>query len=312
MRRFWSFIVEPVLRDRAPARVVEIGSQSGESTARLLKLCGEIGAHLDVIDTVDMANASEIEALLQAHGRFHKGLSLDVLPTLPSAEVYLIDGDHNWFTVMAELSAIHDAVEHAHEPGPVIILHDVAWPYARRDLYYDPSNVPTEGKQPIALGGIRPGRSEVVDGDGLNAHLHHADHEGGAKNGVRTAVEDFLAAHADTYRFASVPGLNGLGFIYKAAAADSDFARRIEGFCNLDPAQVALLNATESGRLQLGIEVEQVRRKHAADVATLQAVIAARDNRIANYERKMAAIVDSRGYRTLQRARAVRRKLRRT
>ena len=45
---------------------------------------------------------------------------------------------------------------------PVMILHDVAWPYGRRDLYYDPATIPEEFRQPYAQKGIAMGRSTLV------------------------------------------------------------------------------------------------------------------------------------------------------
>jgi hypothetical protein len=310
MRRFWPFIVAPVLRDRAPVRVVEIGSQSGESTAQLLALVAELGAHLDVIDPVDMANLDQLREQLTAHGTFHKALSLDVLPTLAPADAYLVDGDHNWHTVLHELRHIHAATDGASDPGPVIILHDVDWPYGRRDLYYDPNTVPADARQPIMQGGLRPGRSEAVASDGFNAHLHHADHEGGPRNGVRTAVEDFVAEHPGRYRFESVPGVNGLGFLFRQAAEETAFAQRIIDFCRLPPAHVALVELLERERLAQGLAVEERRRRHVADVATLKAALATRDKNIEQLKAKLAELTDSRAYRAALKLKALRRALR--
>ena len=317
MRRFWSFIVAPVLRDRAPGRIVEVGSQSGESTARLLELARELDAHLDVIDPLPMANLEQIRPLLDAHGTFHRALSLDALPHLPAAEAYLLDGDHNWYTVFNELALIHAATAEAPDPGPVIILHDVGWPYGRRDLYYDLDRVPAAGRQPIVQGGLRQGRDEVVPEDGMNAHLHHADHEGGPHNGVRTAVEDFLGARAGEYRFESVPAINGLGFIFRASAAATPFAARIQAFCALDPAHLALIETMERERLASGLAVEERRRLHHRDVQILTAQLAARDEqqrsraeRLKKLEARLEEITGSRAYRAVQKLQAARRALR--
>ena len=73
MRRFWSFIVAPVLRARAPKHIVEIGSQSGEGSLHLLELAKEIGAHVDIVDPFAPHNFDEIRPLLHGHGTFHHG-----------------------------------------------------------------------------------------------------------------------------------------------------------------------------------------------------------------------------------------------
>ena len=53
--------------------------------------------------------------------------------------------------MLAEASASAGA------PLPVLILHDVCWPYGRRDLYYVPERIPEEFRQPYAQRGMRPG-----------------------------------------------------------------------------------------------------------------------------------------------------------
>ena len=40
-------------------------------------------------------------------------------------------------------------------PLPVCFLHDVGWPYGRRDLYYAPERIPEEFRQPWAQKGLR-------------------------------------------------------------------------------------------------------------------------------------------------------------
>ena len=33
-------------------------------------------------------------------------------------------------------------------PLPLLVLHDVGWPYGRRDLYYDPDDIPASTASP--------------------------------------------------------------------------------------------------------------------------------------------------------------------
>ena len=69
----------------------------------------------------------------------------------------LVDGDHNWYTVDLELRMLAEAARREDEPLPILILHDVLWPYGRRDLYYDPTNIPSEFRQPYATTGNAAG-----------------------------------------------------------------------------------------------------------------------------------------------------------
>jgi hypothetical protein len=45
-------------------------------------------------------------------------------------------------------------------------MHDVLWPYGRRDLYYEPERVPEEFRQPYEMKGIRPGTKQVLPAAG--------------------------------------------------------------------------------------------------------------------------------------------------
>ena len=91
-----------------------------------------------------------------------------------------------------------------------MFLHDVDWPYGRRDLYYDPDSIPGEFRHDYKRAGIVPGRARLHPRRGINSGLANAMLEGGQRNGVRTAVEDFLSATETELRVIHVPGLHGL------------------------------------------------------------------------------------------------------
>src|SRR4029077_10401983 len=80
-------------------------------------------------------------------------------------------------------------------PLPILILHDVLWPYGRRDLYYAPERIPEEFRQPYSQKGIEPGTPHVLAKGGMNLTMWNADLEGGPRNGVMTALDDFIAEY---------------------------------------------------------------------------------------------------------------------
>ncbi len=92
----------------------------------------------------------------------------------------------------------------------------MAWPHGRRDDYYDPEQVPPEHRQPIAPGGgLYPGEPGIRPG-GLPYHWPAA-REGGPRNGVRTAVEDFVSSR-EGLRLAIFPPFFGLGVVFRRRA----------------------------------------------------------------------------------------------
>ena len=87
------------------------------------------------------------------------------------------------------------------------------WPYGRRDSITCPTRSPKSTGSRSTTGGCVPGRAELSDEGGVNAGGNHAISEGTAHNGVRTAVEDFLAETDLRLRFESVCGFHGLGIL---------------------------------------------------------------------------------------------------
>jgi len=53
--------------------------------------------------------------------------------------------------------------------------------------------------------------------------LWNATHEGGERNGVLTAIEDFLREHKDEYGFFRMRGGYGLGIMYRRKYFTDDF-----------------------------------------------------------------------------------------
>jgi hypothetical protein len=137
---------------------------------------------------------------------------LSVLPKLDSYDAVLIDGDHNWYTVFHELKLIEAYAQQNRGKLPIIFLHDTDWPYGRRDMYYFPETIPEKFRHPFLKKGMRKGISELVEG-GSNSDLNNAMSEYGERNGVLTAVEDFLNQTKLPYHFFNLTSYNGLGII---------------------------------------------------------------------------------------------------
>ncbi|MET0902434.1 MAG: CmcI family methyltransferase, partial [Acidimicrobiales bacterium] len=244
----WDVAIAPVLRAAGVRRVVEIGALRGETT---IKMVNDLGpdAELHVIDPVPDFDPREHERQFPGRYHFHEALSLDVLPSLPSMDAALIDGDHNWYTVYNELKLLDEGARRDGAPLPVLVLHDVLWPYGRRDLYYAPDQIPAEHRQPYATKGMRPGGKKLLDRGGLNPTMYNALEEGGPRNGVMTGLDDFVAEHDKPLRVLVLPIYFGLAIV----AEEERLARQ--------PALAAELDRLESaaGRGDLLEVAEQVR-----------------------------------------------------
>ena len=133
----------------------------------------------------------------------------------------LIDGDHNWYTVINELRLVAGLSQESAREFPLTLLHDVDWPYGRRDQYYDPSAIPEEHRHPLGRGGLWPGREDLMKDVGIGIGNHVAATEGGSHNGVRTAVEDFLSESGEGLEFRSLIGFHGLGILFSQARLEA-------------------------------------------------------------------------------------------
>jgi hypothetical protein len=193
--------------------VVEIGAFHGKSTEEMLDWVGAHEARLIAIDPEPQPDLVEI-AQSESELLFIEKTSIDALPELPDADAIIIDGDHNYFTLSEELRLITERW-----PGasmPMLLLHDIGWPLARRDAYYVPERIPTEHRQPLARNTyLAPGEAGTLD-EGM-PFACVAAREGGPRNGILTAVEDFLAGRPEL-RFAKVPAFFGFGVIWHADA----------------------------------------------------------------------------------------------
>ena len=253
----WDMSIEPVIRAAAPSRIVEIGALRGETTTLMLDSLGD-HVELHVIDPVPAFDPTEHEERFPGRYLFHRDLSLSVLPDLPAVDVALVDGDHNWYTVYNELRLLRESARRDNAALPVLIMHDVLWPYGRRDLYYAPEQIPEEFRQPHAQLGMRPGQSELVPGGraGVSPQMHNALTEGGPRNGVMTAYDDFIAEHDKPVREVLVPIYFGLLIVVEEErlAAHPELAEVLDRLESSEGRQ-ALLELSEQLRLR-AVEME--------------------------------------------------------
>jgi hypothetical protein len=218
-----SELLLPCLDAVAATSVAEIGAYAGDLTRVLADWAAGSGARVLAIDPapqpglVELADRyDELELVRQT--------SLEALPAIELTDAIVIDGDHNYFTVSEELRLIGERA-----PGaelPLLLFHDVCWPHGRRDDYFDAEQIPERDRHPVAdgRGGIFPGDPGLRLG-GL-PYPHSAAREGGARNGVLTAVEDFVAAREDV-RLTIVPAFFGFGAVWHEQKPWADAVARI-------------------------------------------------------------------------------------
>jgi hypothetical protein len=194
--------------------IVEIGAFAGDLTRVLVDWSSRSGASVGAIDPAPQPG---LEALARDNPQLEliRQTSLEALPRIDLPDAVVIDGDHNYFTVSEELRMIAESAGEGELP--LLLLHDVSWPHARRDDYFDATQIPPDARHPVAgdAGGLVPGEPGVRPGGGL-PYPRSAAREGGPRNGVLTAAEDFVAGR-EGLRLAVVPAFFGFGVIWETA-----------------------------------------------------------------------------------------------
>jgi hypothetical protein len=263
-----------------PKRVVEIGSEAGGMTREMVRWAEEHGARFLTVEPFPVPAMRELDRSSEAF-ELVEGRSPEALARVEPADVYLIDGDHNHWTVLRELRAIYAHGE------PVAILHDVGWPCARRDQYYSVEDLPAEAVHPHShTKGRVPGENDLSDGGfGGAGEFAVAVDEGGERNGVLTAVDDFMAEH-DGLAYVHVPAVFGLGIVYSKSAP---YAERLAAL--LKPwHENHLLDRLEQNRVRLYARVLELQSR-GRDVDLGQSRVLLRyAERIADLEAENASL----------------------
>jgi hypothetical protein len=253
MREVWL----PLLEIAGVRSVAEVGTESGVTTQLLVRLLSQRGDGRLVVLDPDPGEAPSSTDDLDVE--VIRGFSPEALVGVAPTDAYLLDGDHNYWTVTQELEEIERAAESTY---PLVLMNDVSWPCARRDTYYNPDRVPSRARHAFSFElGVKVGQKHATTG-GFRGEGAFAVAlvEGGPRNGVLTAVEDFLATRPHL-RFRRVAPVFGLGVLFDsrvpwAGAAEDHVAPYAES---------AFLERMERNRVELYLRVLELQDLHVAD-----------------------------------------------
>lgn len=128
--------------------------------------------------------------------------SLDTLPNFSNYDAIFLDDDPNWYTVYNELNIIKDN----NDMFPLVFICNNVFPHKRRDSYYNPNRIPKEYINEYS-NTLNYNNIEISDG------LYHAINENTPKNGVLTAIEDFLHENINI-TIMDIVFVNGITILY--------------------------------------------------------------------------------------------------
>jgi hypothetical protein len=245
-------VFEEIYAHRSISTVVEVGVETGQVSGVYADLGASRVFCVDPFPSDDMRTALAEDSRLQLVEKF----SPEALGELPVADLYVLDGDHNYATVRGEVDWIL-----ANAPDAVIVFHDLMWPCGRRDFYYQPTRLGEEDRRPDTEDGPTVWHDGITSAGFVGAGSFTVAREaGGERNGVLTAVEDALAAAGDpSWQLEIIPAIFGVGVLMRRneqTAALLDAVRRYSGS--------RLLAAMENNRIALYTRVLQMQFEAAA------------------------------------------------
>lgn len=236
-------IISQILDKVCPKIIVEIGCEYAGSTFQFLEYCKKNDAFLYIVDPSPFVDVQNVLKNYSEYYEFIEEKSLDALKNIKKADLYIVDGDHNYWTVINELNLIFE------NNSPVVIIHDVGYPCSRRDLYYNPTNIPKEYLHTYTYDHGTNIKDELILRGGFHGagYFAFSTETNKEKMGVLTAIEDFMKYHPNlTYQ--SIPLIFGLGFI-----AHTNKFKIIEDF--IKPYQIELMYEIERNRMELYLKV---------------------------------------------------------
>lgn len=243
-------IIEIALNMKRPKTIVEIGSEYAGSSRVLLDYALKNNAHVYLIDPYPYVDLKQTLEAYEGYYTHIKLLSLQALDSLQQIDMFFIDGDHNYYTVINELQKIY-----AQNPLAWVFLHDVAWPCAYRDMYYNPSTIPPQFLHDYTYEDGVDNNNSLIKNGGFHGASNYAwaKQYAGDKNGVKKAIEDFLISNANYY-YTQIEAVMGLGLI--VPISEKDKADQL-----FLPYQNSLIQNMENNRIELYLKVLELQNQ---------------------------------------------------
>ncbi len=251
MECYWS-VINPLVDAVNAASMCEIGVGNGSFSRLLINYCVKNGIDYCGIDP--SLSDEFIVANRCENARFLRQPSLKVLPELQPQDICFIDGDHNYYTVINELRLL------ASDPNriPLIFLHDVSWPWGKRDQYCDPKAIPDEFRHEYSVErAVVPGETELRNeggfrGDASDYGYGAAVRECGVNNGVMSAVEAFIEEDVDRkWELITIPAIFGLGILYAPEKCATKLVSRIKKLSTAIGVTREFIEMLEENRIRL-------------------------------------------------------------
>lgn len=199
-------------------KVLLIGLSNENILNEVISFCIENNSILFAIDSKinieDLIkqnfNIGGVDEYVDKNVRYFKDNGLNILPTLKEFDAIFLNDDPNWYTIYNELNLI----KNNNESFPLVFVCNNKYPHKRRDSYINPENIPEEYKNECCdTLPIEYEENNEIKCTMIKDGLCHAIYKNTEKNGVLTAIEDFLKENS-YLKLLEVNPLEGISLIY--------------------------------------------------------------------------------------------------
>lgn len=192
MYNYYDLSIIPIILTRFKVNdVVMAGIPEKQTANQIFKYCEDNDKSCTVVD------------LEESFERGIKDLPLNALSNVYNYGAIFLNDDPNWFTVYNELNLI----KKNNDEFPLVFICNNIFPHKRRDSYICPENIPPEFRKDYS----KKFNHENIS---LEDNFYHAIEENTSKNGVLTAIEDFLTENK-SIKVMDIKLINGITILYE-------------------------------------------------------------------------------------------------
>ena len=173
----------------------EILNYSNENNASIVS----INSNQNIIENIIGNNDDEIITQI----KYEDEKTLNALANLKDFDAVFLNDDPNWYTTFNELKVIKEN----NDAFPLVFICNNVFPHKYRDSYNNPDVIPDEFKNEYSRELILNNNIKIRD------DFYHAIEENTSKNGVFTAINDFLDENS-SIRLMDIRFLNGITILY--------------------------------------------------------------------------------------------------
>ncbi|MDD5026615.1 MAG: hypothetical protein PHH13_04570 [Candidatus Peribacteraceae bacterium] len=233
-----------ILEATLPKAIADIGGDS-ERVRDLVDFCRARGSSVCAVTPTPSEDLRTLEQATSSPLTLRLERGLAAIPAMGATDCVILDEDFNWYTVYHSLMALQHHTQDGDSTFPVIIVTNAGWPYGRRDAYLRLEEIPLDHQQATSPGGLIPDEGHPQPNTGLHPNRTHAHYEGLPRDGVLTAVEDFVRQSPIPLKTFLLPESGGACVIVSAARLkkSSVLSKTLQSL-SLDPDRFGIVDAT--------------------------------------------------------------------